>query len=89
MIPALGLIETLGLVPLLNALDAALKSANVKPISGVIKLDGGIVAVMIAGDVSSVRAAVEAGAGYRRYRDGALHCPRYRKKPDLVAGGGC
>ena len=34
MIPALGMIETLGLVPLLNALDAALKSANVKPISG-------------------------------------------------------
>jgi ethanolamine utilization protein EutM len=62
MNPAIGLIETLGLIPLLNAVDAALKAANVKTISGVMKLDGGIVAVMISGDVSSVRAAVEAGA---------------------------
>jgi ethanolamine utilization protein EutM len=62
MNPAIGLIETLGLVPLLNAVDAALKAANVKTISGIMKLDGGIVAVMISGDVSSVRAAIEAGA---------------------------
>ena len=62
MNPAIGLIETLGLVALLNAVDAALKAANVKTISGVLKLDGGIVAVVISGDVSSVRAAVEAAA---------------------------
>lgn len=81
MIPALGLIETLGLVPLLNALDAALKSANVKPISGVIKLDGGIVAVMIAGDVSSVRAAVEAGAEAAS-RIGELKAAHVIPRPD-------
>ena len=62
MNPAIGIIETLGLVPLLNAVDAALKAANVTTISTVMKLDGGIVAVMISGDVSSVRAAVEAAA---------------------------
>ncbi|MDX2039368.1 MAG: BMC domain-containing protein [Isosphaeraceae bacterium] len=59
---ALGLIETLGLVPLINAIDAMLKAANVQPASGIIRLDGGLVSVMVRGDVSSVRAAVEAGA---------------------------
>jgi ethanolamine utilization protein EutM len=59
---ALGLIETQGLVGLINAVDAMLKAANVQLASSVIKLDGGLVSVMIHGDVSSVRAAVEAGA---------------------------
>ena len=59
---ALGLIETLGLVGLIQATDAMLKAANVTLASSVIKLDGGVVSIMIRGDVSSVRAAVEAGA---------------------------
>ena len=59
---ALGLIETLGLVSLISSIDAMLKAANVELASSIIKLDGGIVSVMIRGDVSSVRAAVEAGA---------------------------
>ncbi len=59
---AMGLIETLGLVALINAVDAMLKAANVEVASSVIKLDGGIVSVLVHGDVSSVRAAVEAGA---------------------------
>ena len=59
---ALGLIETLGLVGLISAVDAMLKAASVELASPVMKLDGGIVSVMVRGDVSSVRAAVEAGA---------------------------
>ena len=59
---ALGLIETMGLVGLIDAVDAMLKAANVELASAVIKLDGGLVSVMVRGDVSSVRAAVEAGA---------------------------
>ena len=59
---AIGLIETQGLVGLINAIDAMLKAASVELASSVIKLDGGIVSVMVRGDVSSVRAAVEAGA---------------------------
>ena len=59
---AIGLIETQGLVGLINAVDAMLKAANVELASAVIKLDGGLVSVIIHGDVSSVRAAVEAGA---------------------------
>ena len=59
---ALGLIETMGLVGLIEATDAMLKAANVELASGIIKLDGGLVSVMVRGDVSSVRAAIEAGA---------------------------
>ena len=39
-----------------------LKAATVEIASSIIKLDGGVVSVMVRGDVSSVRAAVEAGA---------------------------
>ena len=59
---ALGLVETLGLVGLISAVDAMLKAASVEVASSIIKLDGGVVSVMVRGDVSSVRAAVEAGA---------------------------
>jgi ethanolamine utilization protein EutM len=59
---ALGLIETLGLVGLITAVDAMLKAASVELASSIIKLDGGVVSVTVRGDVSSVRAAVEAGA---------------------------
>ena len=59
---ALGLIETFGLVGLIYAVDAMLKAASVELAGSVTKLDGGVVSVMIRGDVSSVRAAVEAGA---------------------------
>ncbi len=59
---ALGLIETMGLVGLINSIDAMLKAATVELASSIIKLDGGVVSVTVRGDVSSVRAAVEAGA---------------------------
>ena len=59
---ALGLIETMGLVGLIYSADAMLKAANVTLAGSIVKLDGGVVALMIRGDVSSVRAAVEAGA---------------------------
>jgi ethanolamine utilization protein EutM len=59
---ALGLIETMGLVGLISAMDAMLKAASVEIASSIIKVDGGVVSVMVSGDVSSVRAAVEAGA---------------------------
>jgi ethanolamine utilization protein EutM len=59
---AVGLLETQGLVGMISAVDAMLKAASVELISQIIKLDGGLVSVMIRGDVSSVRAAIEAGA---------------------------
>ncbi len=58
---AIGLVETKGLVPLVEATDAMAKAANVK-IEKRIGIGGGLVATVVSGDVGSVRAAVEAGA---------------------------
>jgi ethanolamine utilization protein EutM len=58
---AIGLIETKGLVALVDATDAMAKAANVKIIKR-ISIGGGLVTTVVQGDVGSVRAAVEAGA---------------------------
>lgn len=58
---ALGLIETKGLVGMIEATDAMLKAANVS-LAGRVQVGGGFVASLVRGDVGSVRAAVEAGA---------------------------
>jgi ethanolamine utilization protein EutM len=58
---ALGLIETKGLVGVIEATDAMLKAANVH-LSGRVQVGGGFVTTLVSGDVGSVRAAVEAGA---------------------------
>jgi ethanolamine utilization protein EutM len=58
---ALGLIETKGLVGLIEATDAMLKAANVH-LAGRVQVGGGFVTSLVRGDVGSVRAAVEAGA---------------------------
>ena len=58
---ALGLIETKGLVGMIEATDAMLKAANVT-LAGRVQVGGGFVATLVRGDVGSVRAAVEAGA---------------------------
>ena len=58
---ALGLIETRGLVAAIEAADAMVKAAKVKFL-GRQKVKGGLVAVLVAGDVGAVKAAVDAGA---------------------------
>jgi ethanolamine utilization protein EutM len=58
---ALGLIETKGLVGVIEATDAMLKAANVS-LAGRVAVGGSYVTTMVRGDVGSVRAAVEAGA---------------------------
>jgi ethanolamine utilization protein EutM len=58
---ALGLIETKGLVGVIEATDAMLKAANVALV-GRVGIGGGFVTTLVRGDVGSVRAAVEAGA---------------------------
>jgi ethanolamine utilization protein EutM len=57
---ALGLIETRGLVTAIEAADAMVKAAKVKFL-GRQKVKAGLVAVMVAGDVGAVKAAVDAG----------------------------
>src|SRR6266513_563400 len=58
---ALGMIETKGLVSLIEASDAMLKAANVTLI-GWQKIGSGLVTAMVVGDVAAVKAAVDAGA---------------------------
>lgn len=58
---AIGLIETRGLVALVQATDAMAKAANVQIVKRV-QIGGGLVTTIVRGDVGSVRAAVEAGA---------------------------
>lgn len=58
---ALGIIETKGLVTLMEATDAMLKSANVQFI-GWEKIGSGMVTGFVTGDVAAVKAAVDAGA---------------------------
>ena len=58
---ALGMIETKGLVASIEAADAMVKAANVKLI-GKVHVGGGLVTVMVRGDVGAVKAATDAGA---------------------------
>ena len=58
---ALGMIETKGLVASIEAADAMVKAANVTLI-GKEHVGGGLVTVMVRGDVGAVKAATETGA---------------------------
>ena len=57
---ALGMVETKGLVGSIEAADAMVKAANVHLI-GKVHVGGGLVTVMVRGDVDAVKASVEAG----------------------------
>ncbi|REK11155.1 MAG: BMC domain-containing protein [Planctomycetota bacterium] len=58
---AIGLVETRGLIALVEATDAMAKAANVEIVKRV-SIGGAYVTTVVRGDVGSVRAAVEAGA---------------------------
>jgi len=58
---ALGMIETKGLVSLIEAADAMLKAANVQMV-GWEKVGSGLVTAFVVGDVAAVKAAIDAGA---------------------------
>jgi ethanolamine utilization protein EutM len=62
---ALGMIETRGLVGLIEAADAMVKAAHVTIVSWE-KVDAGLVTVLVRGDVGSVKAATDAGAAAAR-----------------------
>lgn len=58
---ALGMIETKGLVAIIEATDAMLKAAKVAYV-GMRKVGSGLVAVFVTGDVAACKAAVDAGS---------------------------
>src|SRR3979490_889107 len=59
---ALGLVETRGLIGMIEAADAMVKTANVVFV-GWQKVDAGLVTAIVRGDVGSVKAAPDAGPG--------------------------
>lgn len=58
---ALGLIETLGMVPAIYGADSMLKAADVQLISYE-NVGSTLVTIMVKGDVAAVKASVDAGA---------------------------
>ena len=61
MSDALGMIETKGYVGAVEASDAMVKAANVTLIK-TIPIGGGLITILVKGDVGSVKAAVDAGS---------------------------
>ena len=58
---ALGMIETKGLVAMIEAADAMVKAANVRLVNWQ-AVGGGLVTAIVRGDVGAVKAATDAGA---------------------------
>lgn len=77
---ALGMVETIGLNGSIAASDAMLKAANVILI-GKEQIGAGLVTVMVKGDVSSAKAAVDAGA-YAAASVGELIAAHVIPRPD-------
>jgi microcompartment protein CcmL/EutN len=62
---ALGMIETRGLIAMIEAADAMVKAAKVNLV-GWEKIGSGYVTAMVRGDVAAVKAATDAGAAAAR-----------------------
>ncbi len=59
---AIGLLETRGLVALVQGTDAMLKAANVELAGPMKQVGSALVTAVVTGDVAAVKAAVDAGA---------------------------
>lgn len=59
---AIGLLETRGLVALVQGTDAMLKAANVELVGPLKQVGSALVTAVVTGDVAAVKAAIEAGA---------------------------
>ena len=58
---AIGMIETRGLIALVEAVDSMLKSANVELVGPMTQVGNAMVTAVVTGDVAAVKAATEAG----------------------------
>ena len=63
---AIGLIETRGLVALVEGTDAMLKAANVALVGPMTQVGNALVTAVVVGDVAAVKAATDAGAAAAR-----------------------
>lgn len=59
------MVECMGLVAMIEAADAMVKTANVRLV-GYEKIDAGLVTAIVRGEVGAVKAAVDAGANAAR-----------------------
>lgn len=62
MVQAIGMLETRGLVALVQGTDAMLKAANVELVGPMKQVGNAMVTAVVTGDVAAVQAAVDAGA---------------------------
>jgi len=69
---ALGILETRGLVALVEATDAMLKAANVELAGPVTQVGNALVTAVVVGDVAAVKAATDAGAQAVKAMNGEL-----------------
>ena len=76
---SIGMIETKGYVGSIEASDAMVKAANVTLVRQ-IQIGGGLITVVVKGDIGSVKAAVEAGAEAAK-RVGELICSHVIARP--------
>jgi microcompartment protein CcmL/EutN len=76
---ALGMIETRGLVAMIEAADAMVKAAKVTLV-GYEKIGTGLVTAIVRGDVAAVKSATEAGANAAR-KVGELVCVHVIPRP--------
>ncbi len=82
---AIGMIETKGLVGMIEAADAMVKAAKVT-LSGYEKIGGGYVTTFDRGEVGAVREAIEAGSASAQ-RVGELVSVHVIPRPDNQLGG--
>jgi len=76
---AIGMVETRGFVGAVEAADAMVKAANVS-LMGRENAGGGLVTVLVEGDVGAVKAAVDAGAAAAK-RVGELYSVHVIPRP--------
>lgn len=62
---ALGMVECMGMIAMIEAADTMVKTANVNLV-GYEKIDAGLVIAIVRGEVGAVKAAVDAGAAAAR-----------------------
>ncbi len=83
---ALGMVECMGLIAMIEAADTMVKTANVRLV-GYEKVDAGLVTAIVRGEVGAVKAAVDAGAAAAR-RIGTVTAVHVIARPhDEVADG--
>jgi ethanolamine utilization protein EutM len=83
---AIGLLETRGLVALVEGTDAMLKAANVELTGPMQQVGSGLVSAVVVGDVAAVKAATEAGAAAAKAIGGKVVSVHVIARPHVDIG---